>query len=287
MPRITNLVNCMPLSDRHVIDLSWRLSTHVISEGRDAAFWEDADGQVVGFAAWQYFWAALDYFILSGPHQQAVEADLFSWADIRFRERDEERGSPLPYWAEFRDDDLARRQLLETHGFLLHEEDCYVLLQHDLADLPPVPTLPDDFTLRTLAGEQETAAYTEIHRAAFESPSMTPEWRAHTLRMPNYRPDLDLVIVAPDNTFAGFCIGWLVPERRVAQIEPIGVHPRFHGLGLSRVLLLEILHRFKQHRAISAFVETNLDRTPARHAYASVGFQQVHTIRHIGKWARV
>lgn len=144
--------------------------------------------------------------------------------------------------------------------------------------------MPDGFLLRPLAGEQETAAYAEVHRAAFKSTSMTPEWRARTLRTPQYRPELDLVVVAPDGSLAGFGVGWFASERHIAQIEPLGVHPGFHRLGLSRVLLLEMLHRFKAHGAVSALVATDLDRTPARRTYETVGFRQIHTIRCKGKW---
>lgn len=284
MARIIGLIKRMPLSTRHVIDLPWRLSSPALHESQDAVYWEDADGQVVGFGAWQYYWAVLDFFISPGQSQRAVEEALFIWADKRFRELDQERGKLLPYWVEFRDDDVERRQLVEVHGFLSDENDHYVLFQHALIDLPPLPTLPDGFVLRTLAGVQEAAAYAEVHRAAFESTSMTPEWRARTMHTPQYRPELDLVVVAPDNTLAGFCVGWLAPERRVAQVEPCGVHPSFHKLGLSRVLLLEMLHRFKQYGATMAMVETNLDRTFARKAYESVGFQVAHIIRRKGKW---
>ncbi|HLJ80427.1 MAG TPA: GNAT family N-acetyltransferase, partial [Ktedonobacterales bacterium] len=209
----------------------------------------------------------------------------FAWADGRFRERDVERGRSLPYAAEFRDDDEERRRVVEAHGFLLNEQDCYVSLQHALVDLAPVPAPQGGFTLRPLRGEQEAAAYAELHRAAFASASMTSEWRARTLRMPQYRPDLDLVISVSDGSLAGFCMGWLDASRRVAQVEPIGVHPRFQQLGLARVLLLEMLRRFKEHGADTAIVETDLERTPARRAYESVGFQQVHTIRRKEKWA--
>ena len=286
LPRILDLVRDQPLTCPHIIDLPWRLSSPTINEGRDAVFWEDTDGQVVGFAAWQYYWAVLDFFILPGSQQKNVEQEIFTWADIRFRERDEERGRPLPYWTEFRDDDQERRRLIEAHGFMLDEdeEDCYVFLQHPLTDITPVPTLPAGFTLRTLAGEQEVAAYTELHRAAFKSASMTPEWRARTLRMPQYRPEFDLIVSAPDGSLAGFCVGWFDSERHVAQVEPMGVHPRFHQLGLGRILLLEMLHRFKKHGADRASVETNISRISARRAYESVGFQQVHTILRKGKW---
>ncbi|GER91395.1 N-acetyltransferase [Dictyobacter vulcani] len=284
LPRILDLVNRMPFACRHVIDLPWRLSSPTMNTGQNAVFWTDATGNVVGFAAWQYYWAALDLFILPGSTFTDVITDLFAWADKHFLELDTERGWPLPYWIEFRDDDLDRRQLALEHGFTLDEEDHYVLLQHPLRDLLAVPSLPDGFLLRLFKGEQEVAAYAELQRAAFESTSMTAEWRARTLRMPQYRSDLDLVIEAPDGSLVGFCVGWFEPTRKVAQVEPIGVHPRFQQFGLGRILLLAMLHRFKAHGADSAIVETNLDRTPARAAYKKVGFQQVHTIRHLGKW---
>lgn len=284
MKRVIGLIDRMPLSTPHVVDFLWRLTSPTIHAGDNAVVWEDEKGEVVAFAAWQYYWAALDFFVLPGQQYKVIEEDLFAWADERFRVLDEERGGPLPYWVEFQEDDSERRQLVERYGFLSEENERYILFQHPLVDLAPVPALPTGFVLRSLAGEQEVAAYAKVHRAAFESTSMTPEWRARTLHTPWYRSELDLVVVAPDNTLAGFCVGWFAPERRVAQIEPCGVHPDFTRLGISRVLLLEMLHRFKQVGATLAMVETNLERTPARKAYESVGFQPAHIIRCKAKW---
>jgi ribosomal protein S18 acetylase RimI-like enzyme len=277
IPRILDLVRCMPLACPHVIDLPWRLSAlerHAGKEGDDACFWADSDGQVVGFAACQPIWAALDFYLLPGAEAQAAAPELFSWARARFQERK----WSYPYWVEFRDDDHERHRMAQARGFT-DEEDHYALFEHRLDDLSPAPSLPGGFTLRPLAGEAEAVTYTEAHRAAFNSTAMTAEWRARTIRMPQYRPALDLVVTAPNGAIAGFCVGWLDPARHVAQIEPIGVHPRFQRHGLGRILLFEILRRFREQGASSALVQTDLDRTPARRAYESVGFEQVHTIR--------
>ena len=113
---------------------------------------------------------------------------------------------------EFRDDDRERQQVVKTYGFLNEEEDRYVLFEHPLP-----PTLPDGFLLRSLMGEQEVAAYTKLHRATFESMSITPEWRARTLHMPTYRPELDLVVSTPNGELAGFYVGWFEPSRRATR----------------------------------------------------------------------
>ncbi len=283
LPRISAIIENMPLSCVHVIDLPWRLSSPAINESHDAVLWEDEHGQVLAFAAWQYYWATLDFFIMPGPEAQSIEVDLFAWADERFGERDRERGYPLPYWVEFWEDDHERQRLVEAHGFLLDTNDYYVLLQHDLRNLSSVPTVPDGFQLRTLAGEQETVAYAELHRTAFESTSMTAAWRARTLRAPHYRPELDLVIVAPDGSLAGFCVGWFEPARHVAQIEPIGVDPRFHRRGFGRILLLEMLRHFQAYGANSVIIEPSGENTAIVSACKSVGFQLAHTIRRKGK----
>lgn len=289
LPRLLDLIHAMPLACRHVIDLPWRVSSPAICEGRDAAYWQDADGQVVGFAAWQYYWAALDFFIRPGlpdPTRASVEAALFAWAQGRFRERDAERGHPLPYAVEYRDDDLARLEMAMAHGFTLDDdENGYVQFEHPLTGLESAPDLPTGFTLRPLDGEREAAAYAELHRAAFQSDSMTTEWRARAIRAPQHRADLDLVIAAPDGSLAAFCVGWCAPTRRVAQVEPMGVHPRFQRLGLGRILLLEMFQRFRAHGAERAIVETDLGRSPARRAYESVGFREAHIVRRKEKWA--
>jgi len=73
----------MPAACRHVLDFGWRLTAPAIAEGRDAVYWQDGDGQVVGLAAWQQAWATLDFYVRPGPD-----------AGNRRDQRDGERGRP-------------------------------------------------------------------------------------------------------------------------------------------------------------------------------------------------
>jgi GNAT superfamily N-acetyltransferase len=284
---IAELIAATPRPGRHGIDFPWRLSAHEPAS-LDVRLWPTDDRLLVGFAAWQVWWATLDFYIRPGPAAEDVEAAIFAWAAGRFQELDAERSRPLPYWVEAPEDDLPRLALLARHGYTLDDDYRYVLFSRHLrgSEAPPLPpvTLPDGFAIRPLAGMREVDAYAEVHRRAFASRAMTAAWRARTLRMPGYVPELDLVATAPDGRLAGFCVGWLAPERQVAQIEPIGVDPAFQGLGLGRALLQEMLQRFTTYGAEQAQVETDSGRSPARGLYEAAGFRPIGQTLRKGRW---
>jgi ribosomal protein S18 acetylase RimI-like enzyme len=285
LPLVLDLIRVMPTACRHVLDFGWRLTAPAIAAGRDAVYWQDAGGRVAGLAAWQQTWATLDLYVRPGPDAVAVERGIFAWAGERFRERDGERGHRLPYAVEFRDDDQDRQALAEAHGFVHNPRACNVYLECQLDAVPPPPAVPDGFAIRPLGGAAEAAAYAEVHGAAFGGEAMTAPWRERTIGTPLHQPDLDLVAVAPDGTLAGFCVGWHNPVRGLAQLEPVGVHPRYQRRGLSRALIAEMFRRFKGRGASVAIVETEFDRTAARAAYEAAGFGQTHTIWRQEAWA--
>jgi mycothiol synthase len=284
LPLIADLVRAAPPTSRHRVDYPWRLSSPTLQSRDDVRLWAAADGTLLGFAAWQLPWAVLDFYIRPGPLQGAVEQAIFAWAPGRFRALDAGRGRPLPYWAEARDDDHERLALLARHGYALDDDVAYVIFSRPLDEDLPRPVLPAGFRIRPLAGASEVDAYAALHCRAFASDSMTAYWRARTLRMPQYRPELDIVASTPGGQLAGFCVGWLAPEDRAAQVEPVGVDPAFQGQGLARALLLEMFARFKACGAQRALVETEATRSPARHAYEAVDFRPVHRALRKGQW---
>jgi mycothiol synthase len=138
---------------------------------------------------------------------------------------------------------------------------------------------PSGVSIRPLAGAAEVEGYVTLHRVAFGSENMTLDWRHRILMLPDYRPELDLVAIAPDGRLAGFCIGWLavVDGRTEAQIEPLGVHPDIQGQGLGRALVGEALRRFQAAGAERAHIEVDGDNTAARELYTRSGFHPTQT----------
>lgn len=280
---MSNLVLAFPDNNFHVVDLPYRLCSPSFEDERNIRLWENANGQLLAFAVWQIPFAVLDYAIHPHAQVQDIETQLLTWAISRFQELARERGRRLDYYIDVREDQADRIQLLEQHGFTpdnwgnLH-------MQRPLTTSIPDPHLPPGFTIRPLAGESEVEAYVTLHRAAFESTSMTVDWRHRTLQAPEYIPDIDLVVQAPDGRLAAFCICWLHPHlhtsegHKEGQVEPMGVHPDFQRLGLGQAILLENLRRMQARGAETSHVESYTFSEPAQQLYQSVGFQITHKV---------
>ena len=119
-----------------------------------------------------------------------------------------------------------------------------------------------------------------LHRAVFESESMTVAWR--TRQHADYQPELDLVIEDSAGQLAAFCIGWFSPRgiegRPSGQIEPMGVRADLRAHGLGRAILSEAVRRLYQRGAEHVVVETDNYRNAAFALYEAVGFRVIRNV---------
>ena len=135
----------------------------------------------------------------------------------------------------------------------------------------------------------------ECHRAAWDPhalpwpeqhrPQLAPEAAssfteaafAKIRAMWPYRGDLVIVAEAPDGHLAASCIAWLDDSVGAAEIEPLGVVPRYRGRGLGRAICLEAVNRVARLGGTQVTIHPRGDdRYPAARAlYASCGFRTV------------
>jgi mycothiol synthase len=277
--RMITLSQVRPDDNLHVIDLPYRLSSWALDDPDNVALWADSHGQLLAWAIMQTPFWAIDYVIRPGA-EQTLHRQILSWADGRARQSlNKPAGRPSWYVLAFTDQ-TERIRDLEATGFA-NQADVgqgswtKVLMRRPAGRLETGGTLPAGFTIRPLAGENEIDGYVELHRAVFESKNMTAGWRARTLLRPEYRPETDMVAVAPNGRLAGFCVGWSSRHggKWAGQIEPFGVRPEYRRLGLGRALLSETLHRLYENGAEDIYVETDNYRDAALGAYEAVGFQ--------------
>lgn len=283
--RMQALAVAFPQHTVHVTDLPYRLASPALHDdpARDTALWVDG-ADLVAWAVWQSPWGKFDYAIRPAD-VAGLAPEVVRWGEARARALARERNVPGVCAVSSRDDDPDRVVLLERAGYRRAEWTA-VRQERALTEALPTPELPDGFRARPLHRESEVEAYVAAHRAAFGSVRMTSAWRRRILTMPEYRPDLDLVVEAPDGRIAAFTILWLTPYpggRVEAQFEPVGTHPAFQRRGLARALLLHAMRQAADASATHTVVEADGMRTPARTLYESLMPSRGYAIVHYAK----
>ena len=273
------LAHVRPADNLHVVDQPYRFSSWALDEPDNVQLWVDEQEQVVAWVVMQTPFWSIDYACHPSVSDE-VHPQLLAWADQRARQLvGSDFGRPMWFVNVFVEQEQRIRDL-EAAGFasqahVAENPWSKVLMQQTVPTIEAKQTLPEGFVIRALAGKDEVQAYVDLHQTTFDSRNMRVEWRARTLQQPAYRPDLDLVVVAPEGRLAAFCVCWLHQGANgiSGQIEPMGVHPDFQKLGLGRALLSEGLRRLYANGAQQIFVETDNYRDAAFALYESVGFR--------------
>ena len=250
---------------------------------RNARLWEDAAGQVCGFAM---IWRPrnhLVFFVHPEARRGAVEPLILAWAVKRAEEIGKGQGERIQLRVHRPAGDAGLITLLERHGFV-REAGCSLRFTRPLDEPIPEPVLPPGFTIRAVAGEAEVEARVVLQRDAFGTSRQTVESRLAFMRDPAYILDLDLVAVAPDGTRAAFIVGGIEPDEdlpggpRHGFTDPIGTRPSFRRLGLARALLLEASRRLQARGVEIVEVSTDSGNTATQALLASVGYHLAHRV---------
>jgi mycothiol synthase len=277
---MTDLARRYPGDHLRVLDLPYRLSSWALDDPENARLWFDADGNLLGWAVWQTPWWTID--ITCRPDRVSIlYKEMLAWADQRARQVAGTDWGRSSWYVNVFSDQSDHIHELENAGFSnqadVGEDSWSKVFMRRAAQLPVKDyRIPPGFTVRSLAGEAEVEAYVELHRAVFESKNMTVEWRRRTLQHPDYRPDLDVVIAAPDGRLAAFCVCWLHGHN--GQIEPLGCHADYRRYALGRIALAEGLRRLQAAGTEHIYVETDNYRNTAMKLYEHMGFEVIRDV---------
>lgn len=260
-----------PYSGWNVGDVLWGLYQNTeVDTRRDIRFWQGDDGTVAAFA-WFHPPRSFDWHVYPRlPDGNPIEDDIIAWAVARSGESADDTGMrTLTAAAETRD--AQRLALLERHGFVRTEKH-YVQMRRSL-DVPlPDAAPPAGTVVRHVGGENEYEQRVAIHREVWQPSRVTLDAYRRLRTAPGYVPELDLVAVAPDGTFAAYCICWLDQRTRSGEFEPVGTRAAFRRQGMGTAVMLEGLRRLKARGAESAVVYSTGSNEAAIRLYESVGF---------------
>lgn len=269
----------------HPGDLTWGMYQNTVFNPKTSLrLWEDAtSGALLGTAWLETRGEAGEVVLQIPPRIRATDegAEIVAQA-LAWARRVAARRHVTRLWALALDSDRWQIALLEAKGFARDDSHAgYVHFRRpfDAAPLPEAP-LPAGFSVRAVGGEDEWQRRVDLHRVVYHPSRVTLSAYRRLRAAPVYRPDLDLVAIAPDGEFVSYCILWYDERNHVGEYEPVGGHPDWRQRGITRAVLVEGLRRLRALGAERAIVLTSSDNTPAIRLYESIGFVHHDTERY-------
>ncbi len=257
---------------------------------RDMRIWEDADGKVVAFGQMNFSRTGdePDVFIWFRVHPSLADSDLdeqiLSWVEEHAADVERERNVRLKLRAFVRKQQATQIALLERRGYRVAR---YFFRMARPLDAPiPEPVVPEGFTLTHTRGAEDAEQWVDLYNQSFidhyNFHPLTTDLHVHWLQDSAYKPEGDLIALAPDGTWAGFCLCTIDREenalngRNEGWIRLLGTRRGYRQIGLGRALLLAGLHRLKAEGVEIAVLGVDAaNPTGALRLYESNGFYPI------------
>ena len=235
--------------------------------------WEE-NGKVIGFAFVDDY-NNLRFEISSGRRNVQLENEIIAWGVECIQKRNAETGERNTLDASFQLENHWQIEMLKRHGF---EQESIRSLHYERDLKKPISAcpFPDGYRLRSVNGEHEVENLVTLHRAAFGTANMTLEARLAIMQAPQYEPELDYVVVAPNGELAAFCIcGFEDEQNQIGYTDPIGTHPRYQKQGIGKAMVAAGLKALKERSAHTVGVGTSSENIPMQRLAESLGFEIV------------
>jgi ribosomal protein S18 acetylase RimI-like enzyme len=257
-------------------DLDWWLNTDDDPEAklRSIPLWLETDDMV----GWCYSYKGqIDLF--ARPDRVSLMPEMIAWAVGSARAAGSDEVEIFANEA-----DEPRKAFLRAAG-LTRTDEHFTFRKYALDVEPPAPILPDGFRFRDMSAidDDDLSKRVELHTVVWAPSRWTPEKHARLMTAESYSADLDLIVVAPNGDFAAYTIVWFEPAQRIGVFEPVGCHPDYRQLGLTKALMYEGLRRLRARDAEMAYVNSWHASLPANRLYEACGFTELERLH---KWTK-
>jgi mycothiol synthase len=260
-----------PRAQQHIGDFYWALR---VMPGNDplagTRVWVRADGSLAAFA-----WLDPPEFgdaIVNPISEPSMLDQALDWLESEFRAQGRESISVVVV-----DGDQPRAEALAPRGYTPGDGG-NTRLRRAIETAPGAATLPTGYSLGhvSTAIDMERRGFVEADAFPVDGRVVTADaWRALTQRLPTYRPELDLIAVAPDGTGASACTCWYDEATRCGEFEAVGTAQAHLRKGVGRAVITEGLRRLHTLGATAAVVFTQNTNDAAIALYQSCGFEVV------------
>ncbi|UCD05486.1 MAG: hypothetical protein JSV98_10325, partial [candidate division WOR-3 bacterium] len=160
-------------------------------------------------------------------------------------------------------------QAAKKHGYVKGERSPVWWMEYILKDLPK-PNLPEGFRIQSMADDNDLEKRRKILGLSFRHKD-PKEWPTlfscqELQRAPDYRKDLDLVVVGPSGDYVACSIVWIDEYNKFARLEPLGSIV----LGMGREVAMEGLRRAAALGMEKSYMESGM------RFYQTIGFKKLY-----------
>lgn len=168
-----------------------------------------------------------------------------------------------------------RQELLLRNGFTQGSVRSLIFIRQFNEPIKAYP-FPTGYSWRSVNDRDSIESLVELHQVAFGTKNMTVEYRRAMMNAPEYRPELDLVAVAPDGSLAALCVCGFIDEAKLTgYTDPIGTQPDHQQKGLAKALVSTGMILLAKSGAQKVELGTSSENIPMQKLAASLGFNLV------------
>lgn len=232
--------------------------------------WEDK-GKIVGFVHPEMF--AGEAFFELNPRHDYLKPQMLDYAENRLGGKGPDGRMCLLAFVDDFDKDF--KALVKSRGYEIFPE-----LARPMTELPiphpfPPVELPAGFVLKSLAEENDLAKLDRCVWRGFnhgdEPPFTDYAGRQKMQSAPGFRKDLNIIITAPNGSYAAYAGLWYEPKNKFAYVEPVCTDPAYRRQGLGTAAVMEGIRRCGELGATVAYVGS------VQPFYQSMGFKKLFT----------
>jgi ribosomal protein S18 acetylase RimI-like enzyme len=235
--------------------------------------WQDGDDEIIAVTICK---PRGEFRIFIHPEFRHHEEFLMDALEAQYREMTEDLSGKKIYFI-VEEGDTIREELLERRGYEnkgVCEHNRILPEYFEVLNI----TLPEGYKLRHVDIEKDFEKYRAVQGSVFShcGENMTIEAARIYSQSEHYHPERDVVAVAPDGSFAAFATGRMDPVSKLAEVEPVGVHPNHRRKGLGKAVVLECIKRLQKHGAKAIVILGAASTEGATHLYDSLGFSRTN-----------
>ena len=192
------------------------------------------------------------------PEHPELKGEMLDYALKNLTRRVGDRRRLVAWINDF---DAEMAALAEARGFRRDAQNSDAQSTMPIPKPFPKVALPDGFHLQSLADENDILKVHRVLHRGFsnsgEPPlegSGGPDCRRLMQSAPNFRKDLNIVVVAKDGNYVSYGGIWYEPLNKVAYVEPVATDPEYRMMGLGKAVVMEGVRRCGELGATLAYV---------------------------------